>query len=570
MVVVGVIGPTQDAEAASGAFSPYGGYCGWVEASDTDNNVTAYNGYTEARNASADDIDYTSQYLRVGQSRTLATGSNYTYSIQRGMLYFDTTGLPDNTEITNATVVLYPKGRSGNNVTVDLVDGDTLVSPPTVANYGYLLGASASYTSSPMNTTVWTASTVDSPYYFTLNSNATASIMRGGVTRFGIRVQEDINSQKPGSRASPEDGDTEYVDFWTATGTSSNYWPRLYITYQETDLGIPSALTLYEDSVEVYRDFDGDGNGGSGSVVVVFRANVEYPEIPAQNSKLYYWLSLYDDSTDELLGRATLTQWGNRPASIWLADGDALMTEEGVYTLEIAGSPYKFDDTDDQYSANYVRTYGITASNWKGSLAYDTDTFDDDEYVYTFPDQPLSLLKTWLVGQAQTMGSYDQDDVEYYTGVTVDGDIRIDEDGTPYFYSGIGNIGEVLPSAFMSSTVLAVYLSSDYDTASPGAWSGFGSLTTGFNRLGDIIFEGAGLTSDESGRYVAAFMFLMLMSGVISVVLLRTGNVAAAVLCAVPILLVGNGFMVFPWALTAAIGALGILILVHQLWLKST
>jgi len=27
---------------------------------------------------------------------------------------------------------------------------------------------------------------------------------------------------------------------------------------------------------------------------------------------------------------------------------------------------------------------------------------------------------------------------------------------------------------------------------------------------------------------------------------------------------------VFPWAHTAAIGALGILILVHQLWLKST
>lgn len=572
VVVVGMIsvGISQKAQAVSGTYSSYNGYCGWVKAYDTDNNVTAYDGYTEARSSStANSIDYTNQYLRVGQSRVLATGSNYTYSLQRGMLYFDTTGLPENTEITAATVVLYPKGRGGNNVTVDLVSGNSLVSPPTVANYGYLLSASASFTDTPMNTTAWTASTVDSPYYFTLNSNATASIMRGGVTRFGIRVQEDINSQKPGSRASPEDGDTEYVDFWTSSGTTDNYWPRLYLTYTEADLGIPAALTLYDDSVEVYRNYDGNGDGGDESVLVVFRVNVEYVEEPSQDPRFYYQLSLYDGSTDDLIARTYLIQWGNRPASIWIRDGGYIMSEEGTYTLKIEGCPYKFDTTDDQYEANFVRSYDISSNDWKGSLVFLEGSMSDT-YTQEYQSQPKELFKQWLVNQAKAMGEYDEDDVTHYIGVTVDGDIRIEEEGTPYFYSGIPNVGEVMPFAFMSSIVGVEWLSSDYDIDSQGTWSAFGSMSVGFNRLGDIIFEGSGLSSDQGGQYVAAFMFILLMFGGVSAVLLRTGNVAAAALCAVPILLVGNAFMVFPWALTAAIGALVVLIMAHQLWLKST
>ena len=549
------------AKAASGTFDIYSGYDGWVEASATDTNVTS--GYTDAHSdASADSINYSSQSLRIGQSRVLAGGTNYTYSLQRGMLYFDTQDLPNTASITSASVVLYPKSRAGNNVTIDIVDGDSLLSPPVVANYGYLLPSVSSLTSTPMNTTTDYVANV--PYYFVLNANATASIMRGGVTRFGLRVTQDINSQAPGSRAAPDDGDIEYVEFYSSVGTSSSYWPRLYLTYDETDIGTPSSLSLFSTSVEVYEDYI-----EHGSVLIVFRANIAYPEVPSQDSRMYYYFSLTDLDTDNEIAQSPVTQWGNRPGCLYIADGDSFMSSSGSYLLELVGSPNMFDSTDSQYEANYVRSVTITDSYWQGSLEYDSD-FADYEYIMNFPDQPLSFFKTWLVNQARSMGAYDYDDVDYYIGETMDGDIRISQVGAPYFHLGIGSVGKEVPSAFLTSSVPFDYLG-DYEMpGSPGYWSGFGSLTVGFDRLGDIVFDSTSMTSDEKGRWVAAFLLLFLMVGVVSAVLLRTGNVAAAVLSILPLLLLGNGMMVFPWALTAAVGTLGILILVHQLWLKST
>jgi len=181
----------------------YDGYCTYLSSTDYE---TVHNA------ATADTYDFTGEYLYVGQGPT--------YYVDRSYLYFDTSLLPDNANITSAVLSIYISSDASDadfNVTVQNGQPTYPHMPlqPSDYYYGYYTGNGGSRNTTTISGTGY--------WNITLNSQGRSWIKTDGVTKLCLRSSRDINSQEP--------TENEEIVFYALEGGQA-YAPKLYVFYE--------------------------------------------------------------------------------------------------------------------------------------------------------------------------------------------------------------------------------------------------------------------------------------------------------------------------------------------------
>lgn len=174
----------------------------------------------------ASGIVYDSQrYFDVGQWKV--GGS---YAIMRAGLFFDTSTIPDNALITEATLLIYGFGdHSDVDFEICIVSGDDLDDPMVSADYHDLLDATTIMGS--MNTQDWTTQGYNN---ITIDPSWLDEINKTGTTKFALRSDRDINSIAPTG--------VEYVEFYMSEQEGTDKDPKLVVTYDTAPAAAGSNL----------------------------------------------------------------------------------------------------------------------------------------------------------------------------------------------------------------------------------------------------------------------------------------------------------------------------------------
>lgn len=173
--------------------------------------------YVQARNATDGTVSDTTAYDNIGQNYN---NLNFKYYVWRGFLFFDTSILPTNINITSATLSLYIYDNNTIN------DFDVTIQ----TNYGV-------YPSIPLDSgDYWSewyfgdggsrnTATITSLNYWniTLNTNGINWIKIDGITKFCLRSNKDINNITATT--------SEFLKIYFAEKGEA-YSPKLYVTYE--------------------------------------------------------------------------------------------------------------------------------------------------------------------------------------------------------------------------------------------------------------------------------------------------------------------------------------------------
>jgi len=181
----------------------YDGYCSHYNFTDYD---TAHDA------AIADSRNVGGEKIYVGQ--------HYVYYIHRSYLYFDTSLLPDNINITSVVLSIYISNDYSNtdfNVTVQNGQPTYPHIPLQLSDYyyGYYTGNGGCRNTSEISGTGY--------WNITFSEEGLDWINLEGITKLCLRSSQDINSIPP--------ADTEYISFM-ACEAGSSYAPKLYVTYE--------------------------------------------------------------------------------------------------------------------------------------------------------------------------------------------------------------------------------------------------------------------------------------------------------------------------------------------------
>jgi len=497
-------------------------------------------GYEGARSSDGEEVSYGMNYIRVGQQMISANSVN-TYWVWRGMLYFDTSDLPESSNISAASITLYVKeDQSDADYEMVIVDGQDLVTPPDAGVYGGLLGASTDY-SDPFDAA--DISAPDQACVFALNSYGVAGIIPSGVSRFAVRSSEDVDDSAPA-------GD-EYVDFWASDvggdlGRVDCVLPRLSVDYTVADLSEPQ-------NKEIVGLWVFSGYIETGDTLFVFRYKMVYPENPGEDAGDYYQVQLLD-SSGEIISKGYLPGWGYRVGSVYLEAGSGVEWGGGPlgtgYTVRIIGDP-------DRFATPPYITKTTELRSWKG---VDLTLLDRWVLYESVPD-----LEDWYT---ETTGS----EVELVT--TPYDSPKLNAVGAALFLEGIPALDRIRPGLFSFVQGELGFISDDTVVEDIGDWNRLGTaFTETFEDVGVIVFDlesPTGEEAEDAGRTVAAVCLGVLVLMVIGAVVVKTGNPSIGALSGFPVLLLGTAVGVYPPVLLAMAGVLGLVILWHSVWLRST
>jgi len=143
--------------------------------------------------------------------------NSYHYIFRSG-LYFDTSSLPDDAVITDATLSLYGAFNPSNtDFDIVVVRGAELNDPLSLNDYGDLLDETESRGS--INAIGFS---IDGYNDITLNQLGLNEIDKAGTTKFGLRSSMDIDIIPPAG--------AEYVQIYS-NEKGSGYQPKLTVTY---------------------------------------------------------------------------------------------------------------------------------------------------------------------------------------------------------------------------------------------------------------------------------------------------------------------------------------------------
>ena len=182
---------------------------GYVYASSTD--------YNSAWIASTGTISSNASYISIGQRKAL--GLPPSNSIYRGFLMFDTSEIPLNANITNATLSLYKKDDySATDFILTLQDGQ-----PTYPHNPLFPGDYNKSHYSGCGGELNTSNFVNG--WNNISLSELGWIQNGDITKFCLRSSRDINGTAPSGN--------EYVNVNSADAPLSDplTWPKLIITY---------------------------------------------------------------------------------------------------------------------------------------------------------------------------------------------------------------------------------------------------------------------------------------------------------------------------------------------------
>jgi hypothetical protein len=140
--------------------------------------------------------------------------------IERGYMEFDTSGLSGLTVQAGAILVkVWAPSYESDDWNLTLVDPDTVGNPLVDADYGNLETQQTSLGSYPIDSDMVPFTWIAIP----LNSSGVSHINTGGITKFGLRSDKDINDDDPGGN---------YQDWAKLFGKGSFYEPMLFVQLQ--------------------------------------------------------------------------------------------------------------------------------------------------------------------------------------------------------------------------------------------------------------------------------------------------------------------------------------------------
>lgn len=172
-------------------------------------------------------------------------GDEYTYTLARGYLVFDTSAIPADATINSVTLQVYVRQvyDNGANLSCCLVASTAASSPPTSGDWGNI--GSTELATRIAYLTFGANNSTDNGYKtFTLNSSGKAAINRGGTTKLALVSSMDLDSSAPGSGKYAGC----YIDAADATGTSTDPvltvdWTAAVISKSASDSGTASEGT---------------------------------------------------------------------------------------------------------------------------------------------------------------------------------------------------------------------------------------------------------------------------------------------------------------------------------------
>ena len=509
MLFVGMAGSASGQETTSSytTFNYYDGYL-WLE------NVTGETYATVHDAEDADYADYAGTYALVGQEWIAATD---TFRIWRGALQFDTTGIPALATITNSTIMLY--GHADNSAMdfyINITRGAELNSPIVISDYGALrneLGGRQADPAGWVSSADWQLNNYNA---FVLNAAGIGDIVKGGVTKYGVRSEQDIDAVFPTGQ--------EYVSFWTSERGYS-YAPWLLVEYTLDDLGIPgeffvAAPLVFSDCLE------------PNDQLYVFRYKVEYSwGTPDQLPYEYFYIQLLDN-LGVIQAQDTLPAWGYQPGSLYLSNTTTVPWGVAGYQIRIISNPTKF-------SSVFSTVTTVQLGDWIGDN--------------------LGYLDSWVLAQASVLGNYYDEVYKESIGEVT----KLTSIGGSVFLLGIPYLDSLRPDLFITTE-------SDYDwgeqtehdpafQTSLQAHMG-APLTNAFNRFGNIF--------GISGQLVGAGLWLFLMVGVAGVITLKTKDFTGGAVCAAPLAFVGWYLGALEQVLLAVVCIIAALFLGRFFWLR--
>jgi hypothetical protein len=395
-----IIDPTQEKNTWLSSTSD-----GYIYKSSSTSYNTAWSAGTGTISSSAD-------YITIGQNKG-STLPNPTYYVYRGFLIFNTSSLPSNAYIDNATLSLYKKGdNSTTDFTLTIQNGQ-----PTYPHNPLLFGDynKSHYTNNGggLNTTNF----ANGRNTITLTNHSW--IQKAGMTKFCLRSSRDINGTTPTTK--------EYVDVYSKEkGTS--YAPKLIIHYRNqskikntgsTDIKGYLSIQIqyyYEQSWYDVEDVINETStrtiiaGNQLPLDIIFNGLVNTSDISFDNGTYRVYAVLRDPYGDALVGNDNQVLVGFyefhlcRPRYGWrkllVQDGfwkGSILTSHNVATRGMA--IYKGE--------LYVGTENL--NKWKWYFQNNFNGFDDLTQI-TMADgsyQNIEYIQAGDLVKAYDMGSHE-------------------------------------------------------------------------------------------------------------------------------------------------------------------
>ncbi|MEM2972501.1 MAG: hypothetical protein QW270_08825 [Candidatus Bathyarchaeia archaeon] len=214
-----------------------------------------YTSYVDARNAEKGNV-VTDSVDTIAVGQTISPKGNKTdWIIYRGFVFFDTSAIPSNANITSATLSLCA-GSPPSNVTfnVTIQNAQVAHTPLKVEDYNYSL-----YSGNGGSRSVHDGFAINSYWNITLNAEGLNWIEKGGWTKLCLRSSHDIDN------VAPTLGKDEYVTFF-ATEHGWKSAPKLYVTY-----------TVEKCQYIVHGPYYEDGNVANCTVNVTLNRQMDEP-----------------------------------------------------------------------------------------------------------------------------------------------------------------------------------------------------------------------------------------------------------------------------------------------------
>jgi hypothetical protein len=172
--------------------------------------------YSTVRTASSGTISDTASFFTIGQNK--ASGFPGTYSIYRGFVYFNTSALPSNAYLDNATLSVCKKDDySTTDFDITIQNGQPTYPHDPLQTSDYSLNNYAG-NGGTLNTSGFTAG------YNDITLTNLSWINTTGITKVCLRSSRDINGKTPTGN--------EYVNVYTDEFLGTGYQPKLVIMYR--------------------------------------------------------------------------------------------------------------------------------------------------------------------------------------------------------------------------------------------------------------------------------------------------------------------------------------------------
>jgi hypothetical protein len=199
--------------------------------------------YTTAWTATTGAISSTSTTLSIGQQ---PPGIFPTYYVYRGYLFFDTTTLPSNAYIDNATLSLYKStDYSTTDFLITVQNGQ-----PTYPHDPLQTGDYGKNQYSGNGGVINTSDLVNGYNNITLTNDGKSWLNQAGITKLCLRSNRDINGNTPTNN--------EYVKIYTSE-QGTGYEPLLTITYRNQSKIKNSGSTTFKGYLLIQVQFNDSG-----------------------------------------------------------------------------------------------------------------------------------------------------------------------------------------------------------------------------------------------------------------------------------------------------------------------